>query len=257
MGFAQGKAQKGDYPGALAGLKALKDLLARSPTAATAAAQADPKHQSPTASADQDAFKERYEGLFETVPGDLRRLRQVDPAAAEQIQKVVDGAAVHAGKGDFQKAFDLLNRAADVIAKATGAGRAKEAAEVIPEGKVAGVKAAFEKARVRWDAARERARVGIGPLLGDLQAEYPLAVTGLNNVINSYWRDLQAALEAGQALQNQGDVDKAIRAALAQIQALKAEAAGDKLLTYLDSCGLQVQAAFIQAFDDVVQLIHA
>jgi len=233
----------GDYSKALEILDQLQGLLdAKSPTP-----QAAPPNE----------FEELYNGLKETIPADLQRLRGVDSAKADQIQKSVDGAATTAQNGDFQSAFNLLQQATGDIATALSEARAREAKETIPEGKVAEVKAAFEQARVRWDAALQGAKVGIKPIQDDLKEEDPLAVTGLNNVVNSYWQDLITTLQAGQALQNQGDVEKAISDTLQQVRALKAEVAGDDLLTYLDSCGLKVKTVFDEAFDDVVKLVQS
>ena len=65
----------------------------------------------------EDQFESRYLALEETVPSDLDRLRKVNGSVAEKIQKVVEGAAGHAGKGNFKVAFTYLEKAAATIGK--------------------------------------------------------------------------------------------------------------------------------------------
>lgn len=203
------------------------------------------------AAAEKDEFQEMYAGLLETVPGDLKRLRAVDPAAADKVQKVVDGAAAFASKGNFQAAFKYLSQAADVIAKSAGAGRVKEAASAIPEGTVAAMKAALAQAQTKWGAAVTAARARLKPVQAALQANLPNAAKGLSNVVDSYEQELLAELQAGQTKADENGLAAAVRVTLEKVQSLRAEAAGDEVFTYLEKCGVPVKAAFAEAFAEV------
>jgi hypothetical protein len=204
-----------------------------------------------------DEFEEMYKGLLETVPDDLKRLRGVNPTAAATIEKIVKGAAGHARNGDFQKAFTFLDQAAGAIAKAFGAARVSEAREAIPEGKVAEVKASFEKARVRWDAAVAAARAGMKPVEAELQTDYPKAITGLKAIMDSYWNELLETLRAGEAAQDGSALGGAVGTALTAVQTLGAEIAADPLFAFLDKeHGTQVRAEFAKAFGEVEKIIR-
>ena len=94
------------------GLPVLKELETR----LQAAKKVEPTPPKQEAS----PFEDMYQGLLETIPGDLQRLRAVNAAAADQIQKVVDAAKGLAQKGDFKKAFTFLDQATKSLAKAQG-----------------------------------------------------------------------------------------------------------------------------------------
>jgi hypothetical protein len=206
---------------------------------------------------DNDKYREMYYGLVSTMPDDLERLKQTDEAAADKIENVVAVATDYEDKGNYKKAFTFLKQAATMLGKALGAGRAGEAAAAIPRGKVATVKESFARARARWDTALAAARAGVKPVQADLQQEYPTAVTGLNNILDSYWKDLIDAIQAGQALQAQGEAQQAVNDVLARVRSLQAEVAGDRLLAYLESCGMKLKSVFVGAFNDVTKLLQA
>lgn len=199
------------------------------------------------------AYKEQYDGLLGTLTGDLRRL---SASGAAPIQAIVDEAAALAGKGDYQAAFQSLNRAAEALAKAAGAERAAAAAGAIPEGKVAAMKAALSRARTEWDAAMTAARARLKPVQAAIQAEFPEAAKGVQNIVDSYEQELLAELQAGQAKADEAGLAAAVSETLTKVRSLRTEALGDEVFAYLESCGVPVQAAFTEAFDEVEGLLQ-
>jgi len=170
----------------------------------------------------------------------------------------VDGAAAHAAKGDFQNAFASLNQAAEALAKATGAGRAKEATEVIPEGKVAEMRQVLSRAQIRWDAALALVRNNVKPAQDFLQEEdLPNAAVGLKNIVDSYRQDLIEVLLEGQAQTDPQAIDNAVQKALQTVASLRAEVNRDTVFSSLEELGVPVRAGFTDAFSEVETLLQA
>lgn len=203
-----------------------------------------------------DEYEEMFRGLWETLNDDLPQLQRTNPSVAATVEQIMTAADGHASKGDFQKAYTFLDRASTAVAKAASAGRAAEAASEIPEGKVAEVKAAFEKARVRWDAALAAARARLQPVQAKIKANFPQAATGLNNILDSYEQELLDELQGGQAMADKDGVAAAVKGTLGKVRGLRAEAAGDNVFTFLEECGVPVKAAFAKAFDEVEALLQ-
>jgi hypothetical protein len=208
------------------------------------------------APSEADTFEEMYTGLLESLNEDLPRLRREHPATAATVEQILAAAAGHAAKGDYKRAYTFLDRASTAVATSAGAARAEEAAREIPEGKVAQVKAAFELARMRWDAAVTVARNRMKPVDAELQAEYPKAVAGLKAILDSYWNELLEALRAGQAMEDRGELGKAVGIALTKVKNLRAEVSADPLFAFLDQHGMQVTPGFAKAFDEVEKLLR-
>jgi hypothetical protein len=203
-----------------------------------------------------DEFEELYRGLLETIPEDLQRLRTVNATAAATIQKIVAGARGKAEQGDFKAAFTFLDQATKGIARAMGAARVKEAAEVIPEGKVAEMKDLFSRARTSWDATLAEARARMRPVQAQMKAEFPDAVGAVDSILDTYWQELVGVLQAGQAVRSEDDLEPAVQDALAKLQSLRAEVAGDQLFSYLESCGLKIKGVFTETFSEVETLLR-
>jgi len=121
MGFAQGKAEKGDFPGALAALKALKDLLAKSPAAATGAkttaAQPEPKRPAATAteaaaatSAEAQREEQRLRKRLESLKPRLEAVRQGGGNPAAELQQLLAMFENQLRATDFKRAEPVLGR---------------------------------------------------------------------------------------------------------------------------------------------------
>jgi hypothetical protein len=195
----------GDYSKAIEILDRLEGLL-------NAKSQAAPPNE----------FEELYNGLKETIPADLQRLRGVDKAAADQIQKNVDGAAATAQNGDFQSAFNLLQQATSDIAAALGAARAKEAKEVIPEGKVAEMRKSLEKARIRWESGIQLAAAEMKKVQDGYQELHPTLAPALAGILDGYQQELLAFLAPAQKAASGPDFDHLRAEVLKKATALKA-----------------------------------
>ena len=111
----------------------LEDVPAEQGTAEQVApdAPADGEGGEPSLASQYEAA---YNGLLPTVEGDLQQIQANDPDAAAPIQQSVDYAKAYAQSADFVNAYAWLDQAAQELAKAQGAGRAQEAADVIPGG---------------------------------------------------------------------------------------------------------------------------
>jgi hypothetical protein len=225
-------------------------------TLETAPARAASGPEPAQVAAPQDEFKELYDGLLKTVPAEVRDLRAVNAAVADKVQKIVDGAAALARKGGFKAAFEYLNRVAGVIAKTKGAGRAKEAANVIPEGIVEAMKASLSQAQARWRAALTVARARLKPVRAALQEEYPAAAVAVNNILDGYEQELVDELQAGQAKADEEELAAGVRDALAQVQGLRTMAAADKFFAALDEHGVSISSTFAEAFNEIESILQ-
>jgi hypothetical protein len=132
MGFAQSKAEKGDFPGALAALKSLRELLAKPPSTASAgkpsAAQIDPKRQSQatadspkkaqpeTATSTTGEPAEGQERLFSTTNAEAARLTWVKTRQAVRtglealeraIRQAIDGHNSDQEASDYYESGEI------------------------------------------------------------------------------------------------------------------------------------------------------
>jgi len=203
-----------------------------------------------------DEYKELFLGLMETIPGDLKRLTAQNPQAAAKIGPIVTAAGGHAKKGDYQKGFTFLEQAATALATALAAGRAKEAKEVIPGGKVAAMVNALAQAKTQWEAALATVRTNIKPAQDMLREQNcPNAAVGLKNLVDSYREDLIKVLLEGQAVKDPDGIRQAVQKALQTVATLKAEAASDKVLVNLEVLGVPTRSVLTGVFGKVEQLL--
>lgn len=203
----------------------------------------------------EDEFEARYAGLLPTVTADVAALRKRDAAAAAPIQKLIDSAAGHAGTRDFQQAFADLDKAAQAIAGAAGAARAKDAAQVIPAGTVAAKKAALEAAQARWERGLQSALKEVKPAKDVLKGSYAASAAGIDGILDSYQRELTGLLESARQAK-EADVSTRIRAALQGVDSLGLEIDRDDLLTYLARCGMPVRRSFKDALAEIRALLQ-
>jgi len=203
----------------------------------------------------EDEFEARYAGLLPTVTADVAALRKRDAAAAAPIQKLIDSAAGHAGARDFQQAFAELDKAAQSIAGAAGAARAKDAAQVIPAGTVAAKKAALEAAQARWERGLQSAWKEVKPAKDVLKGSYAASAAGIDGILDSYQRELTRLLESARQAK-EADVTTRIRAALQGVDSLGLEIDRDDLLTYLARCGMPVRRSFKDALAEIRTLLQ-
>lgn len=180
--------------------------------------------------------QELYEGLLETIPGDLQRLRASNPAAAEKIEKVVAAGRTIAATGqDYEKALTYLDKAAQAIAKAQGAGAAQAAADAIPEGKVAAMIEMVELSQTNWREVRFRSMEGLDELMVELRDSEDRDLHLIADKIQLVAKDMPESLEALL-----GKLGKAVNARDAGLTgALKTEAQGE-----LKTC-----AGYLKSFD--------
>lgn len=202
-----------------------------------------------------DEFEARYAGLLPTVTADVAALRKRDAAGAAPIQKLIDSAAGHAGARDFQQAFAELDKAAQSIAGAAGAARAKDAAQVIPAGTVAAKKAALEAAQARWERGLQSALKEVKPAKDVLKGSYAASAAGIDGILDSYQRELTRLLESARQAK-EADVTTRIRAALQGVDSLGLEIDRDDLLTYLARCGMPVRRSFKDALAEIRTLLQ-
>jgi hypothetical protein len=218
-----------------------------------------PKPQAQTAAPD-DEFKELYNALLETIPADLRELRAANAGVANEVEMIVDGAAAYAAKGKFKEAFESLNRAADQIAKTKGAARAQEAVNVIPEGKVAEMRQAIERARIRWDHGVLQATAEMKKVQEAYHQVHPQLASALGSILDGYQKELLAFLASAQKAQSGPDVDHSRADLLKKAADLKAQVAADKLLAHLDALPLgsvKLQTTIDQALTEIQSYLTA
>ncbi len=222
----------------------------------SAEGEASEEESSEDAKGKSDEHKDLYLGLRSTLLPDLLQLKKRDAAAAARIEPIVIAAAGHEKKGDYQKAYTFLDQGAKALAKALGAGRANEAKDVIPEGKVAEVKAALEQAQTRWNSALTNARARFKPVQAAMQKDFPAAAAGMKNILDGYEKELLSVLKAGQAKADREGLAVAVRTTLAKVKSLRAEVAKDEVFTYLEECGVAVKGTFAESFDAVENLLQ-
>ncbi len=180
--------------------------------------------------------QELYEGLLETIPGDLQGLRASDPAAAKKIEKVVAAGRTLAETGqDYEKALTYLDKAAQAIARAQGAGAAQAAADAIPEGKVAAMIEMVELSQTNWREVRFRSMEGLDELMTELRGSEDRDLHLIADKIQLVAKDMPESLEALL-----GKLSKAVKARDAGlVGALKTQAQGE-----LKNC-----AGYLKSFD--------
>ncbi|MCM2369895.1 hypothetical protein [Aporhodopirellula aestuarii] len=231
-----------------------------SPDATTSDSEESPdvSDQTPETSDDvSDAFREMYEGLLTTVPGDLRKLAKNDSATAEKIQKVIDGAAAEATKGDYAKAFELLNKASDLIAKFSSRVALDAAKDVIPENVV---RERQKFVQSRWQETMRAVYVSIEdirPVVAEMvPGEDPDGlVNAIQEAIDDFCDELNEAILATSRATSQ-DVSS-LETALELVDRYLKEVPKDRLIQHLEQSAtklgvsLGVQDSLIAALRDL------
>jgi hypothetical protein len=146
MGFAQGKAQKEDFAGAIAALRKLAEQLAKTPAGNGATLTTPP---SPTPLAD-DGAQQRWERAATALePGYLEALKRL-PDKAGALRGVWAFAQGKAEAGDYDKALQALERIRGLLT-----------APAAPAGLAPGALAAWQAARDQVVAEIRKAAAAI------------------------------------------------------------------------------------------------
>jgi hypothetical protein len=183
------------------------------------------------------------------------RLRAVDNARAQSIQKTVDAAAVFAATRDFAKAFAYLDQASKTLKQLITSSSPKTAANSVPSGNVTARKSTLAQAQATREGGVRMAVASVKPIQATLKVEYAAAGRYLDSILDSYRNQLSTLLQAAQAVQDQPSMDAAVKRVSARLQQLRAEIAGDALFAYLARHGVKVRQAFDTALDQVQALL--
>jgi hypothetical protein len=159
MGFAQGKAQKEDFPGAIAALRKLAENLARTP-AGNGSQTTPTAPPPPPPDGARAAVLRRLNGL---TPGVKAALAGPSAARVQALLGAVNGLIKNGAFAQAGKVLDELEPLLAAGAPAAGPAPAATAAEA--RATAAPVSnAVFTQARLAWDAARKKIQADLRKL---------------------------------------------------------------------------------------------
>ncbi|HND56293.1 MAG TPA: hypothetical protein PLV92_27940, partial [Pirellulaceae bacterium] len=90
--------------------------------------QKSPQEQSQ----EQPPWQELYAELRATISVDLKRLAQTNPQFVEQLKPALESAKTLHGKGEFQQAFERLNKVSSILAAQAALARNDQVAQERP-----------------------------------------------------------------------------------------------------------------------------
>lgn len=109
--------------------------------------------------------------------------------------------------------------------------------------------AAWDTARTAWTAACDAATAAAKSYQDELAETNRMDALGFASILTSYAQELDAALQVETAAP--------VKDTIGHLAALRAEMTSDTLLSYLDSNGVKVQAAFLAGLSRVQAILQS
>jgi hypothetical protein len=197
------------------------------------------------------AGAELCQSMIETISDDIPSLSRIDPELAGKLPAILDVAKGLVGKADHDKAYKLLTEAAEMVAHAQAASRARQATAEIPKNIVANMKAQLLNAQKSWDGTLASARQQTEPVMLDFAEDSPAHAAGLKRLLHSYWQDLSGLLSAAGASKTSASVAKDAGEILLRAGELRKEMLEDDVLSELEAAGMSARSAFLRSLADI------